>query len=166
MNSQRGVVVDTNVAIVANGRDTHAAVECQLTCVKALAEICHDNRPVVLDHGDLIMDEYATHLHRSGEPGAGDAFYKYLCQHDYTPGCVRRVSLTPVKDESRGFEELPANSLDPGDRKFLAAVLVANATIMNATDSDWHERRSLLEDHGLVVEQLCPQHVVKSARVR
>ena len=112
------------------------------------------------------MDEYAKHLHRSGEPGAGDAFYKYLCLHEYTPGCVRRVSVTPVKDENRGFEELPANSLDPADRKFLAAALVANATIMNATDSDWHEQRSLLEDHGLVVEQLCPQHAVKSEKVR
>lgn len=162
MNSQGGVVVDTNVAIVANGRDTHADDECQLTCVNALAEI-YDNRPVVLDHGDLIMDEYAKYLHRSGEPGAGDAFYKYLCLHSHTPGYVHRVSLTPIQDERRGFAELPANNLDPGDRKFLAVAFVAKAPIMNATDSDWHEQRSFLEDHDLVVEQLCPQHAIKSA---
>ena len=107
------------------------------------------------------MDEYKKHLHRSGEPGAGDAFFKYLFQHGYTPGCVHRVSLTPINDERRGFEELPVNGFDPEDRKFLAAALVANAAIMNATDSDWHEQQSFLLHRGLVVEQLCPQHAVK-----
>lgn len=155
-------MVDTNVAIAANGRGTHADVACQLACVEAISET-YNRRPVVLDDGDLIMDEYAKHLHRSGEPGAGDAFFKYLFQHRYVSDRVLGVSLTPSDDLRRGFAELPVNSLDPGDRKFLAAALVANAAIMNATDSDWHEQRAFLERLGVAVEQLCPQHAIKSA---
>ena len=108
------------------------------------------------------MDEYAKYLCHSGEPGAGDAFFKYLFQHSYVPDHVRRVSLTR-SDDCRGFAELPKNSFDPDDRKFLAAALVANAVIMNATDSDWHEQRAFLERLDLAVEQLCRQHASKSA---
>lgn len=154
------VVVDTNVAVVANGRDTHADVTCQLACVRAISET-YNKRAVVVDEGDLIMDEYAKHLHRSGEPGAGDAFFKHLFQHSYGSDRVRRVSLTPCDDDQRGFAELPVNSFDPDDRKFVAAAVVANAAIMNATDSDWHEQRAFLDCLGVTIEQLCPQHAIK-----
>lgn len=156
------VVVDTNVAVAANGRDTHADVACQLACVHAISK-AYNKQQVVLDDGDLIMNEYAKHLHRSGEPGVGDAFFKYLFQHSDMPDYVRRVSLTPCDDVHQGFAELPVNSFDPDDRKFLAAAVVANATIMNAMDSDWHEQRTLIERLGVAVEQLCPQHAIKSA---
>jgi hypothetical protein len=35
-------------------------------------------------------------------------------------------------DEQTGFDELPVNSLDRSDRKFLAAALVSGATVINA----------------------------------
>ena len=45
-----GYVVDTNVAMAANGRDTHADLECQLDCIEKLAAICRE-AVVVLDDG-------------------------------------------------------------------------------------------------------------------
>ncbi len=122
----------------------HADVACQLACIEAIKET-YNNRLVVLDHGELILDEYAKHLNRSGEPGADDAFFEYLFMHGYTPSRVHRVSLTQIGDESRGFAELPVNGFDPGDRKFLVAALVADAAIINATDGDWHEQRACLK---------------------
>ena len=63
----------------------------------------------------------------------------------------------------RGFAELLENELDPSDRKFLAVAVVAQAEILNATDSDWSEQEALTSDLGVRVRQLCPQHASKSA---
>lgn len=163
VNSSQRVVVDTNVPIVANGRRTHADTACQRACIEAIKE-AYNGRTVVLDQEGLIMNEYEKYLNRSGEPGAGDAFFKYLFMHSCAPDRVHRVSITQIEDEQRGFEELPVNSVDPGDRKFVAAALVANAAIVNATDSDWNAQQSFLDCCGLVVEQLCPQHADKCPR--
>ena len=75
---------------------------------------------------------------------------------------VRQASITPIRDESRGFRELPNNGLDPSDRKFLAVAVVGEAEIVNATDSDWSEQEELTRDLGVSVRQLCPQHAAKS----
>jgi hypothetical protein len=70
------------------------------------------------------------------------------------------VSITPVDDEARGFDELPTNRLDKTDRKFLATAIVSGARIVNALDSDWCEQRNLLAMVGIDVVQLCPEHAV------
>lgn len=155
------VVVDTNVPIVANGRDTIVDEPCQLSCVTKIQEI-QSCGTVVLDDRNLILDEYANRLSFSGEPGVGDAFFKYIFDHSYSGTRVLRVSVTPTSDDQRGFEELPKNDLDRSDRKFLAVALVSEAPILNATDRDWHEQRSLLERLSVTVEQLCPHYAVRS----
>ena len=76
---------------------------------------------------------------------------------------VRQVSITPCNDGRRSFAELLENGLDPSDRKFLAVAVVAQAEILNATDSDWSEQEALTSDLGVSVRQLCPQHASKSA---
>ncbi len=154
------VVVDTNVAIVANGRNTHADIACQLACIKKLKIITHKG-VVALDNHDLIFDEYRRRLNFSGEPGVGDIFFKHVFNHLYSDNRVKRVSISPSSDESRGFYELPRNSLDPSDRKFLAVAVAANANIINATESDWCEQHNLLNRLSILVEQLCPQHATK-----
>ena len=155
-------VVDTNVAIAANGRNTHADLECQLECVKALEDVCA-RQIVALDDGDLIFDEYKEYLRFAGIPGVGDKFFKYLFDRRYGGNQVRLVSITPCRDGSRGFEELPMNSLDQSDRKFLATAVVAEADILNATDSDWSEQQGLTSTLGVTVRQICPQHASKLA---
>ena len=153
-------VVDTNVAIAANGRNTHADKECRLRCIEELEDICAQ-RVVVLDDEGRIFDEYRAHLNFAGVPGVGDKFFKHVFDHMFGDRRVRLVSITSSRDGRRGFEELPENDFDPSDRKFLAAAVVGRAIILNATDSDWSEREELMGSLGVAVRQLCPQHASK-----
>ena len=155
-------VVDTNVAIAANGRNTHADYACRFDCIETLEAICRE-AVVVLDDGDLIFEEYRSRLSFRGAPGTGDKFLKHVHDRMYGGSRVKRVPITPCSDALRGFEELPENDFDPSDRKFLAVAVVAQAEILNATDSDWSEQEALTSDLAVRVRQLCPQHARKSA---
>ena len=157
MNS---IVVDTNVAVAANGNNTHADLVCQLACVEELRAVCRD-AVIVVDDSNLVFDEYKDRLSFAGAPGVGDAFFKHVHDHMYGGRRVRQVAITPCNDDRRSFEELPNNELDPSDRKFLAVAVVAEAEILNATDSDWSEQEALTRDLGVSVRQLCPQHASK-----
>ena len=152
-------VVDTNVAIAANGRWTHADTRCQLTCVQRLKSLVA-RETVAIDDGNLILDEYKKHLNFSGGPGVGDVFFKHVFNNQYQNEHVRRVKVTPSRDDRRGFEELPDNAFDRSDRKFLAVAVVAEAVVLNATDSDWDEQAALMNTLGVEVDQLCP-HALK-----
>ena len=152
-------VVDTNVAVAANGRDTHADEDCRRTCVNRLEAVIRDGI-VAVDAGGSILDEYAGRLDWSGAPGVGDAFFKHVFNHQYSGQRVLRVTVTPTVDDRRGFEELPENSFDPSDRKFLAVAVVADAPVVNATDSDWRENDDLIASLGVEVHELCP-HLLK-----
>lgn len=152
------VVVDTNVAVAANGRDTHASLACQYECTVFLEELVSPEKRthIVLDEEGLIFDEYSGHLRYKGAPGVGDIFFKYLHDHMYLGKKIRLVPITPIADEARGFNELPSNSVDKGDRKFLAAAVAAGAKIVNAVDTDWHEQIAFVAGLGVNVHQLCP----------
>lgn len=152
-------VIDTNVAIVANRRNTHASENCQNACIELL-ENCKDLH-IAIDDVGLLVDEYANKLNPSGRPGVGDAFFKYLRNYQYASDKIHRVKITPINDDSRGFAELPKNQVDKSDRKFLATAVVAKAILVNATDSDWNEQNSLLEELAIKVKQLCPEHSCK-----
>ena len=150
-------VVDTNVLVSANGRCTHADLECQLACAIAIEGI-RSNEVVALDSTRLILAEYAGLCNHSGQPGVGDVFFKYVFDNQYTNERVRLFAIEEVDDPERGFRELPQNTLDRSDRKFLAVAIVANAIIINATDSDWFEEQDLIDSLSVEVRQLCPQH--------
>ena len=150
-------VVDTNVLVVANGRNTHADLECQGRCAKVIADISL-NGTAVIDDQDLILTEYQRHLSFEGQPGVGDAFFKHVFDNSYSMDRVEKVSITHIQDDDRGFAELPTNTLDRSDQKFLAVSVVSRAPILNATDSDWHNERALISSLDVVVRQLCPQY--------
>ena len=157
-------VVDTNVLIIANRRvETPADIECQLTCVEALESLVAQGVVAIDDrHGsDCILAEYGKYANRSGGPAVGDVFYKHVLDNQYLGRRVLRVPVTPSQNDRRGFEELPDNDFDPSDRKFLAVAVVAKATVLNATDSDWGEQAALMDTLGIEVRQLCPQHASK-----
>ena len=153
-------VVDTNVAIAANGRNTHADDQCRLACRQKLQAVVK-NQVIAVDHQGAIVVEYAKHLNHSGEPGVGDKFFKHVFNYQYQDAHVRRVPVTPSADEGRGFEELPPNSFDPSDRKFVAVAVAGGAVVLNATDSDWDEHAALMNSLAVEVHQLCPQHATK-----
>lgn len=152
-------VVETNVAISANNRNTHATKSCSLSCLLMLREITETGR-IVVDAMGLVFDEYRKHLNFSGQPGTGDLFFKHLFNHQYNSDRVVRVTITP-DDEDKGFAELPTNKFDPSDRKLLACAVVSGAPVVNATDSDWHENQELMTALGVNVVQLCPDHSKK-----
>ena len=151
-------VVDTNVAIVANGRGIHADIDCQSDCVQKLKSLV-TQKIVAIDDRYLILKEYREYMNPPGEPGVGDMFFKHVFNNLSQCDRVRMVTITPSADERRSFEELPENTFDPSDRKFLAVAVVAKATVLNATDNDWNEHPDLMSELGVKVEQLCPQHI-------
>ena len=157
-------LVDTNVLISANGRETHADVQCQLACIEALEKI-HSEEKVLLDSIGLIMDEYSGYCSYKGEPGVGDYFFKYI--HDHQQVEDKCLVVTITRDKEKGFVEFPDHpdltSFDPSDRKFVAVAMASglNPAICNATDSDWEEYKAALTDVRIKVVQLCPQHASK-----
>ena len=88
-------------------------------------------------------------------------FFKYIHDNQHAANKIHSVCITLSSDIGRGFEELPINSLDSSDRKFLATAVVAQVTIVNATDSDWAEQCELLETLHIEIKQLCPEHSCK-----
>ena len=156
-------VVDTNVAMVANGRETHADAGCQLRCVESLRSLAA-REVVSIDDKGLILEEYKRRLNFSGMPGVGDAFLKHVFNYQYHSGRVQKVRVTSSEDDRCGFEGLPENTFDRSDRKFLAVAVVAKAVVLNATDSDWHEHEALMAKLRVAVVQLCPQYAEKRDR--
>ena len=152
-------VIDTNVIIAANGRNTHASLICQLMCSEFLKDC--KNKAIALDDLDLIMQEYKRYANYSGQPSVGDMFFKYLHNNQYANANIHTVSITSINDEQRGFEELPENQIDKSDRKFLATAVKTQAVIVNATDSDWTEQKVLLDSLNIEIKQLCPEHSCK-----
>lgn len=154
MSNVAKMVIDSNVAIVANGNSPQASIDCERACVELL-ERCKD-LSICLDQTSLIMDEYAKHLSYAGNPGVGDMFFKYLHDNQYAEKNIELVKINQVADDQRGFAELPENNFGPSDRKFLATAVSAGAQVVNATDSDWAEQQELINQLNITVQQLCP----------
>jgi hypothetical protein len=154
--------MDTNVAVVANGRAPQARDGCVETCISRLLAMRNHHR-VLLDERGLILDEYRQHLSPSGQPGPGDAFFKWLWYNQANPEHCRQVPVTPIDDAHRSFEEFPDDpdltGFDRNDRKFVAVALGSGeqAPILNATDRDWWEHRAALLRHGVQIQFLCPE---------
>jgi hypothetical protein len=152
-------VVDTNVPIVANGRpdpkdNRVPSIDCRIACVTRLEKILKSGK-VLLDLAGEIQDEYRTYLRPSGQPGVGDRFYQEVLNS--APKKIERVEL-PKRDDDE-FADLPQAlidaNFDPSDRKFAALAIRGQAPVVNATDSDWLNHRTMLENHGIRVEFLC-----------
>ena len=150
------LVIDTNVLIVANRKSPQADLKCELACIKML-EGAKGKRVVLIDDSDLIMDEYKPYCSYAGEPGLGNAFFKFL--HDNAPSerNVIRVAIQKTPDKDGGFSNLLPNKLHRDDRKFLAVAKAGNGRIVNATDSDWSQQAEFVASNGVRVFELCPQ---------
>lgn len=160
-------VVDTNVPIVANGR-SHADPVCVIACVEALQRVCSDG-VIVLDDAMQILSEYMDHLSLGGEPGAGDAFMKWVWSVQADQNRCERVILIPRSqndpDDFAGFPDDPdLAAFDRSDRKFVATALasLSGPVILNAVDRDWADSYDALVRNGLSIRFLCPQHVCPS----
>ena len=151
-------VVDTNVAVVANGAHPQAGQECMRECILALQGIQQQGR-VVVDSGMLIFTEYFGKLSLSGQPGVGDAFFKWLWSIQGDPERCEPVDITPADGSFREFPADPAlNGFHADDHKFVAVALASKSDpeVLNAVDSDWWAYRTALANHGVRVRFLCP----------
>ena len=147
-------VIDTNVPIVANGKDGAISIDCRLAAVKLLQKAIENGR-IILDNAGEIQEEYRRHLDSRGQPGVGDRFYMEVINSH--PDKVTRVDVKKRADGE--FEDLPQAIIDadfdPSDRKFAAVARKANAKVYNAVDSDWIEKRAIIEANGIIIVFLC-----------
>jgi len=153
--------VDTNVLVAANGRDTHADLECQLASVDMLVAIRSD-KSLLLDRGGEVLAEYLKYSNFSGQPGVGDEFFRWAFQNQ---GVL--VSVELHKHEERVWVEFPdlaeLKDFDPPDRKFVALALThPNSSVVNALDSDYVESNTGLAAAGVDVIEIC-SHQLKPA---
>ena len=163
-----GVVVDTNVAMVASRLSPQADERCVAVCINRLAAI-RESGGLLVDESGHILREYTKKLGHSGQPGAGHAFARWAHDHQAIPSMVTRVTITPTTNAgSRKFEEFPnqptLQGFDKSDQKFVAVAVASgtNPPILNAVDSDWWNHRAALADTGVRVDFLCPQHAPTS----
>lgn len=152
-------VVDTNVAIVANGRPDPEdprppSIPCRRAAVTFLSELVK-NGTVLLDVEGAIQAEYRNYLNPSGAPGVGDRFYQEVLRS--APQLVERVELSKRPDGE--YEDLPQSLIDagfdPSDRKFAALACKEGVPVYNATDSDWIEHSITFAAEGIQVTNLC-----------
>ena len=159
------VVVDTNVAVVANRRET-ASSGCVVACVNEMLAITADEKRVAIDLEGLIIREYMKNLSLGGQPGVGDAFMKWLHQNQAVIERCEKVAITrPGSGEGVDFPAFPADEalagLDPSDRKFIAVSRAHPEAppVLEATDSKWWGWREALHRNGVTVHFLCPADI-------
>jgi len=149
-------VVDTNVTVVANGRDTHASPDCQAACIKLLISL-RDTGRVIIDSNGGILAEYAKCLFAKGQPGVGDLFYRHVLDNR---GNRKSVGLAEV-DHARAkplqdsFLNGGNRDFDMDDRVFAVVALVAKVPVAVALDSDWAEHEQGLAACGVSIEYVC-----------
>ena len=151
-------VVDTNVAVVANDRESpQASFQCVEACMQSLRELMSAGR-IALDSGDLILEEYLPYARWRGQVGVGDTFFKWVVDHYGDQERCNLISITPQGDS---YEEFPVDArltaFDPADQKFVA-VAVAHADhppILQAVDTKWRAFVEPLTAYGVIVEFLC-----------
>ncbi len=157
-------VIDTNVLVVANEKYPKANEHHIFICQDFLDNV--RNRHVSVDSLGFIFQEYFSHASRSGQPGIGDAFAKWLWYNQWNPSICEQVEITPHPD--RRFLEFPEDEglkdFDCSDRKFVAVAIKSkfDAVICNATDSDWWNYKEAFERVGIKIKFLCPELLKKS----
>lgn len=145
--------VDTNVLIVANGRNTNASPSCRLASVDFLASLMKSGR-VVIDAGGLVEEEYRKNL-GFGQPGVGNIFFQHFISS--ASNRLERVALT-VNAKGDFTDFICTGDLkkfDLSDRKFGALSKAAKCPVANATDSDWLDMKTALEKDGVKLQFVC-----------
>lgn len=160
------VVVDTNVALTANGEAEQADPQCVMRCLQELVATIN-GRQVLLDDAGLILQEYLKQKPHGFPQGPGDAFFIWVHDNQANNAYIRTVPVTPLDNDPRGFAEFPDDAeliaFDQDDRKFVAVALASGDAppILNATDTDWWIHRTALLRNGIRVKFLC-QRLMKA----
>lgn len=151
----RDVLVDTNVAVIANRIAGHS---CASVCLEQLEQFFSGERRLILDDGGDILREYLKQRPHGYPRGPGDQFLVWAFTNQGNPSRCGLVPITPHPD--RGYEEFPDDvglaGFDRDDRMFVASAIVhgGRPPIWNAGDSDWRNFATSLAPYVDVIE-LC-----------
>ena len=149
--------VDTNVPVVANGRDDEdrpVSLQCRKAAILFLRRIRDNGEHVVLDDAGAVQAEYNKRLNASGSPGAGDGFYRYVLENR-----TRCERVSPPRRADGEYADLPQAPIDADfdrdDRKFAALAKREGIPVATAVDSDWLDARPPLAAGGICVHFVC-----------
>lgn len=150
------VIVETNVAVIANGQNTDVVLDCQAACIRFLMAVVN-GRITLVDAGDAIQKEYLCAIEQARPYQVGAQFLVHLLRNAWNEKRVRRISL-PIEANGE-FSDFPDDprltSFDRSDRKFAAVARMTGTPVTNATDSDWTNYKTPLAENGINVEFLC-----------
>ncbi len=162
-----GVVVDTNVIVIANDTDDERA-DCRDRCQDRIQQILSGPEKVVIDDDWRILNEYKRNTKPNTRKGIGDLFVKTLLQNQTNPNFCKVVNVTSLTGNGTDFEEYPNDDealkdFHKKDRKFIAVSLAykkesgQTATILLAIDRGWKDYLTTFAEHGVPVDILCDQ---------
>ena len=155
------VVVDTNVWVKVDEIVTEMKTAEERKCI----ESCQDWLEQFLSSDDrLVVDSFATYAivteyRRNVRPGG----VAENLLNELTGRLFGRLVEKNIELDRNGIAILrpPFHLSDPEDRKFVAVAVQCQpfATIFNATDADWTQDRKTLTEHGLTINELCPDYI-------
>ena len=154
-------MVDTNVAMVADGSHRDASAACVAASARALQRLMTAGH-LFVDDGGLIVQEYRAALGYPGPLTPGRAFLRWVLTHEWAGVRVTRVRITAKDDDPEDFREVPPApagvQYDPADRKFLAVAAghPKHPAILQALDSKWWGWTAALGAAGVTIHFLCP----------
>jgi hypothetical protein len=159
-------VIDTNVAATANDANDGASSLCVAASAAALGVVMAKGH-VFIDDGRRILKEYRANLGASGQPGPGDAFFKWLLTNEWSPSKVTHVTITTRAGDPDDFVELPKPrggvEYDRSDCKFLAVAAAhpEHPPILQSFDSKWWGWRAELARVGVTIHFLCEREIAE-----
>ena len=106
------VVVDTNVAVVANGDTVQANWECVRACSQFLERVLKGEFCILLDAQDRILREYRRqlmHPRNKTQKRLGTAFFKWLWDNQAVKNRCRKIVIIP--NETRGLRNFPTTRI-------------------------------------------------------
>jgi hypothetical protein len=154
-------VIDTNVLAVANGAHENAGDECIVACIDALLQARTDG--VLVDEGREIFEQYGRNASLRGQPGVGDAFWKWLWDNQANESVCIQIPLDWIGPEPTDYAQFPADprlaGFDRSDRVFVAVAIASGMphAVLNASDTDWWPVRDVLAGYNVHVTFLCPE---------
>ena len=159
-----GIIVDTNVILVANGQHRDISPACVAACAQRLQAIMQTGK-LVLDDGFRILNEYLNKTTPKTGNRPGDAFVKWALRNNPN---ARRVTCVRLEEHAeRGFESFPDDpdlvAFDHADRKFVAVSCAHPDTppILQAADSKWLDWAEPLSHAGVAVQFICQDDIAR-----
>jgi hypothetical protein len=162
--SAEAVVVDTNVLLIANGQHDDISPDCVIVCVQRLQALMLTGQ-VVLDDARQILGEYGHKADARRSRGVGDLFLRWL-HRNYSRCVFVTLQPHPQREYASFPEDVDLVKFDPADRKFVAVAAACDLSppILQAADAKWWIWSKALERHGIKVEFLCADDILRFRR--